>query len=101
MDKAEHGAKLRAAMAARGFDRAVVADAVGVNVRTVTNWTTGATMPPDKDRVALVKLFGDYATEGDEVEVAVRSSELHQWRQNAVIAEYQRHLFEQQREATG
>ena len=45
MDKAEHAARLRAAMATRNADRRVVADAVGVSVRTVTNWSTGATMP--------------------------------------------------------
>lgn len=101
MDKAEHGAKLRTAMAAKGLDRSTVADAVGVNVRTVTNWTSGQTMPSERERAALARLLGDYAHAGDPVEVAIRSSELVGWRQNAVISEYQRHQFEQQREAAG
>lgn len=99
MDKVEHGNLLRRAIAAQGLDRQTVADAVGVSVRSITNWTTGANMPPERARAALVRLLGDYAAAGDPVEAAVRGSELVQWRQNAVITEYQRHVYEQQREA--
>ena len=98
MHKGEHGDRLKAAMARRRLDRQTVADAAGVKPRTVTNWTSGTTMPSDSERLALRRLLGDYDNPGDPVEVAVRSSELVGWRQNAVISEYQRHQFEQQRD---
>ena len=53
MDKQEHGTALKAAMARQGLDRQVVADAAGVGVRTVTNWTTGATLPSAREREVL------------------------------------------------
>lgn len=101
MDKQQHGLRLKAAMAAQGKDRSVVADAVGVKVRTVTNWTSGATMPSDREREALRRLLGRYDDMGDPVEVAVRQSELHEWRQDAVLSTYKRNLHEQRGEATG
>lgn len=101
MDKRMHGQLLKAAMAARGLNRTVVADSTGVRVRTVTNWTSGATMPSEAERVTLRRLLGEYDDPGDAVEVALRRSDLEPWRASALIAEYQRHLHEQQREATG
>jgi len=95
MDKTEHGKRLRAAIAARRFDRQVIADATGVRPRTVTNWTTGKTMPSAVEREALKRLLGEYDAAGDQVEVAVRSSELQEWRQDAVLSFYKRNLHEQ------
>lgn len=96
MDKAEHGRRLRAAMASHaGGNRTTVADAVGVGVRTVTNWTSGKTMPSERERVLLRRLLGPYDQAGDPVELAVRSSELIEWRQDAVVSTYKRHLHEQ------
>lgn len=99
MDKAEHGRRLKTAMASRGFDRTVIADAVGVRVRTVTNWTSGKTMPPPAHHQALRRLLGPYDDDGDAVEVALATSELSGWRQDAVRSVYRKHLDEQHSEA--
>lgn len=85
-------------MARRGLDRQVVADATGVGVRTVTNWSTGKTMPSAVERESLRTLLGSYDAAGDQVEMAVRSSELHEWRQDAVLSFYKRNLHEQRGE---
>lgn len=102
MDKSEHGPLLRQAMAAKGVGREVVADATGVRVRTVTNWTSGSTMPSETERMALRRLLGDdYDRPGDAVERAVRASGLQEWRKDAVLSFYKRNLHEQQAEAAG
>lgn len=98
MDKREHGSRLKAAMASRRYDRQVIADATGVQLRTVTNWTSGATMPSAAERVTLRKLLGEYDAMGDQVEIAVRSSELHEWRQDSVLSFYKKNLHEQRGE---
>lgn len=95
MDKIEHGKRLAAAMASRRMGRETVADATGVDVRTVTNWTSGHTMPSQSTRVDLRILLGDYDTPGDPVEVAVRGSSLVEWRRDAVLSFYKRNLHEQ------
>lgn len=95
MDKTEHGSRLAAAMARKGADRQVVADAVGVNVRTVTNWTTGATMPSDRERAALGRMFPGYDSPGDPVEVAIMASELTEDRRYYLIGTYKKMLREQ------
>lgn len=99
MEKHKHGAALKAAMAMQGMDRQVVADATGVAVRTVTNWTSGATLPSAREREVLRRLLGAYDHGGDPVENAVRSSELTEWRQDAVLSFYKRNLHEQRAEA--
>src|SRR5690242_1608630 len=69
VDKTEHGRLLTEAMAAKRMGRQVVADATGVRVRTVTNWTSGSTMPSEVERLALRRLLGDdYDRPGDAVE---------------------------------
>lgn len=93
MDKAEHGKRLTRAMAGRS--RQVIADWADVKPRTVTNWTSGKTMPSEGERAALRKLLGPYDAEGDPVEIAVRSSELTEDRQDTVLGFYKRHLREQ------
>lgn len=98
MDKAEHGRRLKGAMAAQGKSRTVVADYTGVKVRTVTNWTSGATMPSDTERASLRRLLGSYDDPGDPVEVAVRQSELTEDRQYDVVGYYKRRLREQREE---
>lgn len=95
MDKAEHGRRLRTAMAARGLERKGVSLAVGVNERTVTNWTTGKTLPDDSDRAALRQLFPGYDDPGDPVEVAIMSSGLTEDRRYALVGTYKRLLREQ------
>lgn len=100
MDKMEHGVRLAEAMARTQSDRTVVADALGVNVRTVTNWKNGKTLPNNAERAALRRLFGDYDNPGDPVEVAIRTSGLTEWRQDTVIGFYKKHLAEQREGST-
>ena len=101
MDKAEHGRRLKAAMSRAGKDRQAISDALDVGPRTVTNWTSGTTMPTPAQRDVLRKVLGRYDDEGDPVEVAVRGSELVEWRQDTVIGFYKRNLHEQREGATG
>lgn len=101
MDKQEHGQRLKRAMAGQGLDRRVLADAAGVAPRTVTNWTTGKTMPSPVEREVLRRLLGAYDHPGDAVEAAIRGSTLDEWRQDAVLSFYKRNLHEQRAEATG
>lgn len=95
MDKNEHGTRLRTAMARGNLNRQVVADTVGVSLRTVTNWITGKTMPSDRERAALQKMFPGYNDPGDPVEVAIMSSELTEDRRYALVGTYKRLLREQ------
>ena len=101
MDKVEHGLRLKAAMSRAGHDRTLVADYVGVGVRTVTNWTSGKTMPSVAERDRLAELLGGYAEVGDPVEVAIRQSDLAPFRQTKVIGFYQEQVYEQGREVRG
>lgn len=95
MDKAEHGRRLAAAMAAKRYDRSVVADAVGKKPRSITNWTSGSTMPDAQDRHILRRLLGDYDAEGDRVEVAILSSDLTEDRRYMLLGTYKRMMREQ------
>ena len=98
MDKAEHGKRLREAMASTGKSRTDVALVLGANVKTVTNWRGGVTMPSAEDRAILRRMFPGYDAQGDPVEVALRGSELTEWRQDAVLSTYKRNLHEQRAE---
>lgn len=95
MDKREHGERLARAIRVRGLSRTTVATAANVKPRTVTNWTSGETMPSERERDALRNLLGPYDAEGDPVEVAVRMSGLTEDRQATVIGFYLRQLREQ------
>lgn len=99
MDKQEHGRRLKGAMSLRGLGRDAVADAANVSARTVTNWTSGATMPSELERALMRQLLGNYDSEGDPVEAAVRASRLTEDRQYAVLGTYKRQLREQDDEA--
>lgn len=100
MTKEEHGRLLAAAMKRHGLNRQAVADVANVKPRTVTNWTGGATMPSRREQEALrSSVLGNYDVQGDPVEVAVRGSELIDWRQDAVISTYKKNLHEQRSEA--
>lgn len=88
-------------MASRRLGREAVADATGVKPRTVTNWTSGKTMPEPSEREALRRLLPGYDSLGDPVEVALRGSELVEWRQDAELSVYKRNLHEQRAEQAG
>lgn len=99
MDKQEHGRRLKAAMSLHGLGRERIADAAHVTVRTVTNWTSGDTMPSELERSKIREVVGDYDVAGDPVEAAVRSSRLTEDRQYVVLGTYKRQLREQDDEA--
>lgn len=102
MEKAEHGERLKVAMARRGFGRKDVAAAANVGVRTVTNWTAGETLPPPREREVLRKIFVGYDDPGDPIEVAVMSStELTEDRKHTLIGYYKRLLREQYTDDAG
>lgn len=103
VDKTDHAQLLRDALARAGLDKDDLALKLGVSARTVNNWTsrTSPTLPSEKDRGRLRSELGRYDMPGDPVEVAVRSSQLVEWRQDAVISEYKRHLYQQREERTG
>lgn len=99
--KRRHGEQLARAMSLAGVGNQTVADATGSSVRTVTNWKTGRTMPSERERDVLRRLLGPYDLPGDPVEIAVRGSELSEWRQDAVLSFYKRNLHEQRAEEAG
>lgn len=101
VEKLEHAARLRAAIAVKDLDQEEIAEAVGRGRRTITNWTsrTNPTMPSDRERAILRRLVGDYDNPGDPVEVAVRQSELEDWRQDLVLSEYKKNLGQQRAQA--
>lgn len=104
MEKAEHARRLRAAIATSDrWDRQALADYLGRSYRTVSNWVseTKPMLPSDQDRGKLRALFPGYDQLGDPVEVALRQSELHEWRQDAVLSVYKRNLHEQREERAG
>lgn len=104
MDKQEHAAMLRAALeASPDVTRQTISDATGRGYRTVSNWISrkAPTMPSGEERAMLRRLLGAYDSPGDAVEKAVRSSELIDWRQDAVLSVYKRNLHEQRGEAAG
>lgn len=101
MTKQEHGALLAQAMGDHRLSRQAVADAADVDPRTVTNWTSGKTMPSERERAVLRRLLGDYERPGDAVERALRGSELTEWRKDAVVSFYKKNLYEQAAEQAG
>lgn len=101
MDKQEHGKRLASAMAAKRHGRQVIADLTGRDVRTVTNWTRGKTMPSEVELILLREFLGPYDLPGDPVEIAVRGSELDEYRQYEVIGFYKKHLQQQRAQEAG
>ena len=100
-EKVAHGKLLKIAMSRKEVNRQTLAAAVGVKARTITNWTSGSTMPEPRDRDALRKILGPYDTEGDPVEAALMNSELTEDRRHEVLALYKRLLRQQATEEAG
>lgn len=88
-------------MAGRGLSRDDVASAVGKRVRTITNWTTGSTLPDEIDRAILRRMFPGYDDPGDQVQVAVMSSRLTEDRKFELVGVYKRLLREQDESLSG
>lgn len=100
MEKQEHARRLRQAIATSEHDRADIIEATGKGYRTVSNWVseTKPTMPDDRDRAILRRLFPGYDTAGDPVIVAISRSELDEWRKDTVKGFYRKHVAEQEEE---
>jgi len=98
MNDTEFGQRLALARRRAGYrSQAALGDAVGVSGRTIRSWEAGK-IPGPAELEALRTVLGQFDATGDAVEVAVRQSELHKWRQDEVIATYERHRHEQRRE---
>lgn len=96
MNERTYGERLREARRRAGYKKQqALGDMIGRSDRTVRSWETNHTEPDDADKALLRELLGDFDTEGDPVESAVRSSRLTEDRQYAVISTYKRHLREQ------
>lgn len=95
MDKLEHGRLLARGMRIADLSRQQVADLTNVQVRTVTNWTTGATEPSEREKSILRALVGPYDRYPDLVEFALRLSDLTEDRADTVAGYYKRQLREQ------
>lgn len=96
MDEPTFGERLAAARRLKGFrTQEALADLIGVSSRTIRNYETGKTKPDAGTLEALQKALGAFDRSGDPVEVAVRQSQLIEWRQDAVVSFYKRNLAEQ------
>ena len=91
-----YGSRLQAARKSAGYrSQQALGDLVGVSGKTIRNYETDAHLPPADMRQRLREVLGRFDADGDAVEVALANSELIDWRQDAVRAEYRRHLAEQ------
>lgn len=94
------GARLQAARKRAGIKtQEALGDLVGVSGKTIRNYETGKTRPDAGTLEVLRSHLGHFDAEGDAVEVALANSELIDWRQDSVRAEYRRHLAEQRDQA--
>jgi hypothetical protein len=96
-EKQAHADALRKAIEESEHSREDIAVTLGRTYRTVGYWTsrTNPTMPSGTERATLRRILGPYDNAGDPVERAVRRSELDEWRQDAVLSEYKRHVQQQ------
>lgn len=98
MNSTDHAKLLRDAIATSAkYGRNDVADMTGRSYRTVSNWvsTTQPTMPEDKDKAILRRMFPGYDSSGDAVETALHRSPLIEWRRLRVLSFYKQQLSEQ------
>ena len=103
MDRKEHAAHLRRALAQAGLQQIELADALGVSKRTVVNWVSRdqPMMPTEKMQLAIGRLLPGYDRDGsygDPVESAIARSGLAPFRQAEMVAVYKRLQHEQARE---
>lgn len=96
------GQRLQAARKAAGYrTQDSLGDAIGTSGKTIRNYEGDKYRPPADALAKLRRLLGEFDVEGDPVEVAVRQSELIEWRQDAVLSTYKRNLHEQREERAG
>lgn len=101
------GERIRRLRESRRWTQDHMAELLAVSAKTVSNWESGRNSPRNS-MGALRELFGDAldggapAEEtGDAVEVAIKQSELIDWRQDEVRSVYRRNLHEQRGEVKG
>lgn len=100
MNDAALGQRIRRLREQRRWSQEQLADMLGVNKKSVSNWERGRNDPRNSIG-ALSEIFGVELDGGGEVpaadlvEAALRGSGLDEWRQVAVLSEYKRHLQEQ------
>lgn len=105
MNDAALGERIRRLREQRRWSQQQLGDLLGVSTKSVSNWERGRNIPRNS-MGALSELFGvdieaPAAGPADPVEVALRQSELREWRQDRVLSEYKRNLYEQRTEAAG
>lgn len=96
------GKRLQAARKNKGYrTQQALGDVVGLSARMIRHYEspTGKVPPPDV-LMRLREVLGDFDSGGDPVEVAIRRSELDDWRQDTVVGFYKRHLQEQRQSRT-
>lgn len=100
MDDETYGAKLAAARRSSTDYKTqpALAAAVGLSPRQIRYYEKGESHADAGMRERFRQLLGDFAQEGDPVEVALATTRLAGWRQRAVMSEYERHLEEQDRQ---
>lgn len=79
-------------------------DLIGVSQKTIRNWETDRVNPENispEHRLLLREVLGPWDDEGDAVIAAIKRTELMEWRQGALISEYQRHVAEQEAHRSG
>ncbi len=96
------GARIKRLREAKRWTQTDLADVLGVTAKAVSNWENDRNHPRGS-MGALREAFGrqleaDEAAPVDPVEEAVRASALIEWRQDAVLSTYKRHIHEQQGE---
>lgn len=72
--------------------------AVGKSGRSIRNYEAGKSQPDVETLRQLRKVLGAFDAMGDPVEIAIDSSELIEWRRDAVKSFYKRNLHEQREE---
>lgn len=93
------GERLQAARKRAGFrTQQALGDVLGRSARTIRNWETDKTLPDVADLAELRQVLGNFDTDTDPVESAVRASRLTEDRQYVVIATYKRELRQQSEE---
>lgn len=98
------GARIRQLREQRRWTQQELGDLVGVHAKTISNWESGRNIPRSSMGALTAVFKVDVTAEQvvtDPVEAAIRASGLIDYRQNLVLAEYQRQLHQQRAEEAG
>jgi transcriptional regulator with XRE-family HTH domain len=101
MEDKAFGERLALARRRAGYkSQAALGNIIGLSARTIRSYESGK-VPDAATLDALRRIVGPFDADGDAVEVAVRQSALIEWRQDAVLSTYKRHLYEQREPHAG